>query len=228
MKTTLQEHILEFQMSLALAKARYLGHSLKHLRISSSNDGSQSLIKKGNGKDLILNRLNKNEGKTDMLDDVIHAVQEHGGKISEKIKGKLGLGARSLRVGGMRKIYKKLFSMNEEEKLLKVSQCYLSTTAGPLGGLLFLSTHKIAFCSAKSITFSPPNGDNDYVRIHYKVVIPMEKVMGVNESEKNVKTDSEKYIQIVTVDNLEFWFMRFLNNYQSIFNSLQVLVKTKL
>ena len=95
-----------------------------------------------------------------------------GGKISEKIKGKLGLGGRTLRVGGMRKIYKKLFPMNEEEKLLKVSQCYLSTTAGPLGGLLFLSTHKIAFCSAKSITvLSPPNGDNDYVRIHYKVSI---------------------------------------------------------
>ena len=53
--------------------------------------------------------------------------------------------------------------------------------------------------------------------------------MGVNESDqKNVKTDSEKYIQIVTVDNLEFWFMGLLNNYQSIFNSLQVLVKTKL
>lgn len=60
-------------------------------------------------------------------------------------------------------------------------------------------------------------------------MIPMEKVMGVNESDqKNVKTDSEKYIQIVTVDNLEFWFMGLLNNYQSIFNSLQVLVKTKL
>lgn len=56
--------------------------------------------------------------------------------------------------------------------------------------------------------------------MHYlQVVIPKEKVMRVNESE-NVKKASEKYIQIETLDNFEFWFMGFLN-YQSTFNSLQ-------
>ncbi|KAL0539228.1 hypothetical protein IC582_023411 [Cucumis melo] len=145
-----------------------------------------------------------------------------GAKISETVKGKLSLGARILRVGGVRKIYKKLFSMNEEEKLLKVSQCYLSTTAGPLAGLLFISTHKIAFCSDKSIKIASPN-NGDHIRIHYKVVIPKEKVMRVNESE-NVKKASEKYIQIETLDNFEFWFMGFLN-YQSTFNSLQEVAR---
>ena len=52
-----------------------------------------------------------------------------------------------------------------------------------------------------------------------QVVIPKEKVMRVNESE-NVKKTSERYIQIETLDNFEFWFMGFLN-YQSTFNSLQ-------
>ena len=45
--------------------------------------------------------------------------------------------------------------------------------------------------------------------------------MRVNESE-NVKKASQKYIQIVTVDKFEFWFMGFLN-YQSTFNSFQEL-----
>ncbi|KAA0034083.1 GEM-like protein 4 [Cucumis melo var. makuwa] len=180
MKTTIQEHMLGFQMSLALSRARYLGHPLKRLHLSSSDDGSQSSIKKYNGKDCILNRLNTNGKRTD---NIIHALREHvklGGKISEAVKGKLSLGAKILRVGGLRKIYKKLFSMNEEEKLLKVSQCYLSTTAGPLAGLLFISTHKIAFCSDKSIKIASPNGD--HIRILYKVVIPKEKVMRVNET----------------------------------------------
>ncbi|CAK9315108.1 unnamed protein product [Citrullus colocynthis] len=210
--------MLGIQMSLALARAKYLGDPSRHLHVSSSEDGSQS-IKKYNGKDWILNRLNKNRRNTD---NIIQALREHvklGAKISETIKGKLSLGARILRVGGLRKIYKKLFSMSEGEKLLKASQCYLSTTAGPLAGLLFISSHKIAFCSDKSIKLSSPNEDDHHVRIHYKVVIPKEKVMRVNESE-NVKKASEKYIQIVTVDNFEFWFMGFLN-YESTFKSLQ-------
>ncbi|KGN51561.1 GEM-like protein 7 [Cucumis sativus] len=218
MKTTIQEQIvLGIQMkSLGLARARLLGDPSKYLHISSSDDGSQS-IKKYNGKDCILNRLNKNGKKTD---NIIHALREHvklGAKISETVKGKLSLGARILRVGGVRKIYKKLFSMSEEEKLLKVSQCYLSTTAGPLPGLLFISTHKIAFCSDKSIKIASPNGD--HIRIHYKVTIPLGKITRVFQSE-NVKNPSEKYMEIVTVDNYEFWFMGFLNYHKS-FNCLQ-------
>lgn len=92
-----------------------------------------------------------------------------GAKITETVKGKLSLGARIVRVGGVRKIYKKLFTVSEGEKLLKASQCYLSTTAGPMAGLLFISTHNIAFCSDKSIKFSSPNGE-EHVRIHYKVI----------------------------------------------------------
>ncbi|XP_038892955.1 GEM-like protein 7 [Benincasa hispida] len=218
MKTTIQEQvILGIQMkSLGLARARLLGDPSKHLHISSSDDGSQS-IKKYNGKDWVLNRLNKNGKKTD---NIIHALREHvklGAKISETVKGKLSLGARILRVGGLRKIYKKLFSMTEGEKLIKASQCYLSTTAGPLAGLLFISSHKIAFCSDKSIKLSSQNGD--HIRIHYKVTIPLGKIKTVFQSE-NVKNPSEKYMEIVTVDDFEFWFMGFLNYHKS-FNCIQ-------
>jgi uncharacterized membrane protein len=91
---------------------------------------------------------------------------------------------------------------------LKASQCYLSTTSGPIAGLLFISTHKVAFCSEKSIKISSPKGE--LVRVHYKVSIPHEKVQHVNQSQ-NVKKPSEKYIEIVTVDGFDFWFMGFLN-----------------
>ncbi|KAH7521229.1 hypothetical protein FEM48_Zijuj07G0011000 [Ziziphus jujuba var. spinosa] len=168
-------------------------------------------------RDSVLKRMNKLGKKADSF---AHGVKEHvklGPKISETVKGKLSLGARILQVGGVEKIFKQLFSVGEEEKLLKASQCYLSTTAGPIAGLLFTSNEKIAFCSEKSIKFSSPTGE--LIRIRYKVVIPLSKIKRVNQSE-NVKKPSQKYMEIVTVDNFDFWFMGFVN-YKKAFKYLQ-------
>lgn len=93
-----------------------------------------------------------------------------GSKITETVKGKLSLGARILQVGGLRKIYKQFFNVGDGEKLLKAVHCYLSTTAGPIAGLLFISTDKIAFCSDRSIKVSSPTGE--LIRFHYKVSSP--------------------------------------------------------
>ncbi|KAK2405563.1 hypothetical protein P8452_11023 [Trifolium repens] len=129
-------------------------------------------------------------------------------KITNTVKGKLNLGARILQVGGVEKVFMQLFSVKDGEKLLKASQCYLSTTSGPIAGLLFISTHKVAFYSERSIKISSPKGE--LIRVHYKVSIPHEKIQHVNQSE-NVKKPSEKYIEIVTVDGFDFWFMGFFN-----------------
>ncbi|MBA0843165.1 hypothetical protein Goarm_000378 [Gossypium armourianum] len=47
-----------------------------------------------------------------------------------------------------------------------------------------------------------------------KVLIPLEKIKGVNESE-NMKKTSRKYMEIVTVDDFQFWFMGFLNYHKA-------------
>ena len=83
------------------------------------------------------------------------------------MKGKLSLGAKVIQVGGVDKIFKQLFSVREGEKLLKASQCYISTTTGPIAGLLFVSTDKVAFCSERSIKISSQKGE--LIRAHYKV-----------------------------------------------------------
>lgn len=92
-----------------------------------------------------------------------------GHKFTEIMKWKLRLGAKILRVGGFEKVFKELFSVSEGEKLLKAFQCFLSTTAGPVAGLLFISTKKVSFCSERSIKVTSPNGE--MVRFHYKVFI---------------------------------------------------------
>lgn len=90
-----------------------------------------------------------------------------GPNISETVLAKLSLGAKILQGGGVDKLFKQTFSVGAREKLLKVCQCYLSTAAGPIAGLLFISTEKIAFCSDRPLTFSNPK--EPLIRTHYKV-----------------------------------------------------------
>ncbi|MCD9642337.1 hypothetical protein HAX54_029066 [Datura stramonium] len=86
------------------------------------------------------------------MDYLAQGIREHvrlSPKLKETLKGKLRLGAKILQAGGLERIFNKLFSVKDGEKLLKVSQCYLSTTSGPMAGLLFISTDKVAFCSER-------------------------------------------------------------------------------
>ncbi|KAJ6413482.1 hypothetical protein OIU84_006307 [Salix udensis] len=76
---------------------------------------------------------------------------------------------------------------------------------------------KSPFCSERSIKFSSPSGKP--VRVYYKVLVPLKKIKMVNQSE-NVKKPSQKYLELVTVDDFEFWFMGFIN-YQKTFKYLQ-------
>ncbi|KAJ9190615.1 hypothetical protein P3X46_001798 [Hevea brasiliensis] len=178
---------------------------------------NKSLTVKQDKVDSVLKRMNKLGKKADKF---AHGIREHvrlGSKITETLMGKLSLGARILQVGGVKKVFRQFFTVREGERLLKACQCYLSTTAGPIAGMLFISTDKIAFCSERSIKFSSPEGK--MVRVHYKVLIPLRKIKTANQTE-NVKHPSQKYIEIVTVDDFDFWFMGFFN-YQKAFKCLQ-------
>ncbi|XP_006289159.2 putative GEM-like protein 8 [Capsella rubella] len=159
----------------------------------------------------------KRKKKTDSFTNGARDQDKLRPKLTEKVKRKLSLGAKILQMGGLEKIYKRLFKVSDEEKLFKAYQCYLSTTAGPISGLLFISSKKIAFCSERSIKVASPQGD--LTRVHYKVSIPLSKINGVNQSQ-NTKKPSQKYLEVVTVDGYDFWFMGFLSN-QKAFNCLE-------
>ncbi|KAL0535498.1 hypothetical protein IC582_029829 [Cucumis melo] len=172
---------------------------------SSGNDNSKS----GHKKQFIRKR-----------GGFVFRVYEHvklGPKFLVTAKGKLRLGAKIIRQGGRKNIFKQVFGIVEGEQLLKASQCYLSTSAGPIAGLLFISTEKVAFCSEQSITFSSPTGE--LLKTPYKVLIPLKKIRKANQSE-NVNDPTKKYIEVVTDDNFDFWFMGFLR-YEKAFTNLQ-------
>ncbi|VVB17495.1 unnamed protein product [Arabis nemorensis] len=182
--------------------------SINKLQIPTSSKKSEQQTK---GKPTLQKK--KTGGFTDGARD----QDKLGPKLTETVKRKLSLGARILQMGGLEKIYKRLFKVCDEEKLFTAYQCYLSTTAGPIAGLLFISSKKIAFCSERSIKVASPQGD--LIRVHYKVSIPLCKIKGVNQS-KNTKKPSQKYLEVVTVDDFDFWFMGFLS-YQKAFNCLE-------
>ncbi|KAG0476029.1 hypothetical protein HPP92_012870 [Vanilla planifolia] len=89
-----------------------------------------------------------------------------GTNLSQTVKGKLNLGARILQAGGIEKLYVQNFSVEEGEKLLDAFQCYLSTTAGLIAGVLFISTEKITFHSDRSIKLT--SAREEIARIPYK------------------------------------------------------------
>ncbi|KOM36490.1 hypothetical protein LR48_Vigan02g264000 [Vigna angularis] len=60
------------------------------------------------------------------------------------------------------------------------------------------------------------------LRIRYKVVIPLKKIKSMNQTE-NMQKPRQKYIEIVTEDNFEFWLMGVLK-YHKTFQYLQEAV----
>lgn len=83
------------------------------------------------------------------------------------VKGKLRIRVRVIHLGGMDKVFMDLFNVGDGERLMKTFQCYLSTSSGPIGGLLFISTERVAFCSERCIKLVSPDGET--TKVHYKV-----------------------------------------------------------
>ncbi|GAV62339.1 GRAM domain-containing protein [Cephalotus follicularis] len=230
MKNLPQEHTIGFPTILLSAylverPPIYLPAPSNQYNVPPPADGSLTI--KQSRLNSMLHRMHKLGKKLKKVDNFAHRVREHvrlGPKVTELLTGKLIMGAIILQVGGVEKIFKQSFSVRGGEKLLKVSQCYLSTTSGPIAGLLFISSDKVAFRSERSIKVSSPNGE--LLSFHYKVLIPLTKIKKVNQSE-NVNNPSLKYIEIVTADNFDFWFMGFLK-YEKSIKALQKAISQKL
>lgn len=158
---------------------------------------------------------------------IAQGIKEHvslGPKLSETLRGKLTLGARILQAGGVEKVFRQWFSVDKNERLLRASQCYLSTTAGPIAGMLFVSTERVAFRSDRSLAVAAPDGGK--VRVPYKVTIPLRKVTRAVPSE-NKHRPEQRYIEVLTNDGFEFWFMGFVSYHRSLQHLQQAIAQAR-
>jgi hypothetical protein len=67
--------------------------------------------------------------------------------------GRLAQGTKVLAEGGYEKIFKQTFEILPDEQLKISYACYLSTSAGPVMGVMYISTAKIAFCSDNPLSY---------------------------------------------------------------------------
>lgn len=156
---------------------------------------------------------------TKRAEDIAGNMWQHlktGPSFADAAVGRIAQGTKVLAEGGYEKIFRQTFETVPEEQLLKSYACFLSTSAGPVMGILYLSTAKLAFCSDNPLSYKV--GDTTEWS-YYKVVIPIHQLKAVNPSISKVN-QAEKYIQVISVDNHEFWFMGFVN-YDSAVKNLQ-------
>ncbi|CAL1390235.1 unnamed protein product [Linum trigynum] len=159
---------------------------------------------------------------TKMAEDLAGNVWQHlktGPSFADAAVGRIAQSTKVLAEGGYEKVFKQTFESLPDEQLTKTYACYLSTSAGPVMGTLYLSTAKLAFCSDNPLSYQV--GDQTQWS-YYKVVIPLHQLKAVNPSISKINS-SEKYIQIISIDNHEFWLMGFVN-YESAVKNLQAAV----
>ncbi|OAY66904.1 GLABRA2 expression modulator [Ananas comosus] len=146
-----------------------------------------------------------------------------GPSFADAAMGRIAQGTKVLAEGGYEKIFRQTFDAQPEEQLRKSYACYLSTSAGPVMGVLYLSMAKLAFCSDNPLSYKA--GDQTEWS-YYKVVIPLRQLRAANPTGSKVNS-AEKFIQIVSVDNHEFWFMGFLNYDSAVKNLQEALIATQ-
>lgn len=76
-----------------------------------------------------------------------------GPSVADAAVGRIARSTKVLAEGGYEKVFQNTFENAPEEKLLKYYGCYLSTSAGPVAGVLYLSTAKVAFCSDDPLSY---------------------------------------------------------------------------
>ncbi|MCD7463191.1 hypothetical protein HAX54_050138 [Datura stramonium] len=159
----------------------------------------------------VLGRWGKKVGEaTKKAEDLAGNTWQHlktGPSLADAALGRIAQGTKVLAEGGYDKIFRQTFETVPEEQLQNSFACYLSTSAGPVMGVLYVSTAKLAFCSDNPLSYK---AEDKTEWSYYKVVIPLHQLKAINSSSSRTNP-SEKYVQTISVDNHEFWFMGFLN-----------------
>lgn len=87
----------------------------------------------------------------------LYLTVKTGPSFTEAAMGRLAQGTKVLAEGGYEKIFKQTFEVLPDEELKICYACYLSTSAGPVMGVLYISTAKIAFCSDNPLSYKAGN-----------------------------------------------------------------------
>ncbi|KAF8404678.1 hypothetical protein HHK36_009566 [Tetracentron sinense] len=127
--------------------------------VSASPEPSSSLSVKNTMDSVrdVLGRWGKKVGETTKkAEDLAGDVWQHlktGPSVTDAAMGRIAQGTKVIAEGGYEKVFRQTFETVPEEQLQKSYACYLSTSAGPVMGILYMSTAKLAFCSDSPLSY---------------------------------------------------------------------------
>ncbi|BAT89550.1 hypothetical protein LR48_Vigan08g036700 [Vigna angularis] len=131
-----------------------------------------------------------------------------GSSLADAAVARIVQGTKVLTLGGSVALFQQSFGVFPGENLIKSFACYLSTSTGPVIGTLYISNLRLAFCSDYPLCHYPFSLQQNQT-LHYKVVVQVDQLSTVSPS-SNRFNPAEKYIELVTVDGYEFYFMGFI------------------
>lgn len=108
--------------------------------------------------------------------------------------GRIAQSTKVLAEGGYEKIFRQTFETVPEEQLQNSYACYLSTSAGPVMGILYVSTAKLAYCSDNPLSYK--NG-NQTEWSYYKVCSSWYFIHAIRRVVETKKKKSRKVLVIV-------------------------------
>ena len=85
-----------------------------------------------------------------------------GSSFTDTAMGRIAQGTKLLTEGGYENVFRRTFETIPGEKLQKAYACYLSTSAGPVIGTLYLSTVKLSFFSDSPFAYYPHAGKTEW------------------------------------------------------------------
>ncbi|KAK4790405.1 hypothetical protein SAY86_017709 [Trapa natans] len=123
----------------------------------AANDGSFSFKESMDTVKNVLGRWGRRVAQTTKkAEDLAGNTWQHlktGPSFADAAMGRIAQGTKILAEGGYEKVFRQTFETVPEEQLQKSFACYLSTSAGPVMGMLYISSAKLAYCSDSPLSY---------------------------------------------------------------------------
>ena len=91
--------------------------------------------------------------------------------LTDAALARIAQGTKVLAEGGYENIFRQTFETAPDEYYQNSFACYLSTSAGPIMGVLYVTSAKLAFCSDNPLSYK---ADNKTEWSYYKVWLDLD------------------------------------------------------
>ncbi|CAL5085679.1 unnamed protein product [Urochloa decumbens] len=114
-------------------------------------------------------KFNEAARKTEGIAGDVWQHLKTGSSMTDTAMGRIAQISKVISEGGYDKIFQQTFECLPDEKLKKAYVCYLSTSHGPIMGVLYLSTVKIAFGSDSPVKYVTEDNktESSFTRLFY-------------------------------------------------------------